>query len=151
MNKRSGAFKHPPQPKQRNKNEAQSRSGYQRSPLGESTVFSVRQVMSLAFFMPSVLISAAFSLSRCRFTAVVLYLQKKLLFYLTHAISPKVAKMFFILCKLNLYYKKNLNREFDSGSFWRREGDSNPRYAFTYARFPSVCLKPLNHLSNFAA
>ena len=34
---------------------------------------------------------------------------------------------------------------------WRREGDSNPRYAFTYARFPSVCLKPLNHLSNLAA
>ena len=31
------------------------------------------------------------------------------------------------------------------------EGDSNPRYAFTYARFPSVCLKPLNHLSNLAA
>lgn len=36
---------------------------------------------------------------------------------------------------------------FDLGSYWRREGDSNPRYAFTYARFPSVCLKPLNHLS----
>ena len=33
------------------------------------------------------------------------------------------------------------------GTAWRREGDSNPRYAFTYARFPSVCLKPLNHLS----
>ena len=30
---------------------------------------------------------------------------------------------------------------------WRREWDSNPRYAFTYTRFPSVRLKPLGHLS----
>ncbi len=29
----------------------------------------------------------------------------------------------------------------------RREWDSNPRYAFTYTRFPSVLLKPLGHLS----
>src|ERR1051325_7445038 len=30
---------------------------------------------------------------------------------------------------------------------WRRGWDSNPRYAFTYTRFPSVRLKPLGHLS----
>ena len=30
---------------------------------------------------------------------------------------------------------------------WRREWDSNPRYALTYTRFPSVRLKPLGHLS----
>ena len=30
---------------------------------------------------------------------------------------------------------------------WRRERDSNPRYPWGYARFPSVCLRPLNHLS----
>src|ERR1051325_10821537 len=30
---------------------------------------------------------------------------------------------------------------------WRRGWDSNPRYAFTYTRFPSVRLKPLGPLS----
>ncbi len=30
---------------------------------------------------------------------------------------------------------------------WRRERDSNPRYAFTYTRFPGVLLQPLRHLS----
>jgi site-specific DNA recombinase len=30
---------------------------------------------------------------------------------------------------------------------WRRERDSNPRYAFTHTRFPSVRLKPLGHPS----
>ncbi len=30
---------------------------------------------------------------------------------------------------------------------WRRGRDSNPRYVLAYARFPSVCLRPLNHLS----
>ena len=30
---------------------------------------------------------------------------------------------------------------------WRREWDSNPRYAFTYTRVPGVRLKPLGHLS----
>ena len=30
---------------------------------------------------------------------------------------------------------------------WRRERDSNPRNGLTFARFPSVCLRPLNHLS----
>ncbi len=30
---------------------------------------------------------------------------------------------------------------------WRTEWDSNPRYAFTHTRFPSVRLKPLGHLS----
>ena len=29
----------------------------------------------------------------------------------------------------------------------RKEGDSNPRYPFGYARLPSVDLKPLGHLS----
>ena len=29
----------------------------------------------------------------------------------------------------------------------RRGRDSNPRYAFTYTRFPSVLLRPLGHLS----
>jgi hypothetical protein len=33
------------------------------------------------------------------------------------------------------------------GLNWRREWDSNPRYAFTHTRFPSVRLKPLGHLS----
>ena len=31
--------------------------------------------------------------------------------------------------------------------FWRREWDSNPRYAFTHTRVPGVRLKPLGHLS----
>ena len=30
---------------------------------------------------------------------------------------------------------------------WRREWDSNPRYALTHTRFPSVLLKPLGHPS----
>jgi hypothetical protein len=30
----------------------------------------------------------------------------------------------------------------------RTERDSNPRYAFTYTRFPGVRLQPLGHLSN---
>ena len=30
---------------------------------------------------------------------------------------------------------------------WRREGDSNPRYAFTHTRVPVVHLQPLGHLS----
>src|SRR5689334_23936460 len=30
---------------------------------------------------------------------------------------------------------------------WRREWDSNPLYAFTHTRFPSVRLKPLGHPS----
>jgi hypothetical protein len=34
---------------------------------------------------------------------------------------------------------------------WRREWDSNPRYAFTHTRFPSVRLKPLGHLSGASA
>ncbi len=33
------------------------------------------------------------------------------------------------------------------GAGWRREWDSNPRYAFTHTRFPSVRLKPLGHPS----
>src|ERR1700733_4374450 len=33
---------------------------------------------------------------------------------------------------------------------WRREWDSNPRYAFTHTRFPSVRLKPLGHPSRSA-
>ena len=35
------------------------------------------------------------------------------------------------------------------GLKWRREWDSNPRYAFTYTRFPSVRLKPLGHPSGW--
>lgn len=34
---------------------------------------------------------------------------------------------------------------------WRRGRDSNPRYVLAYARFPSVCLRPLNHLSTVRA
>src|SRR5947209_1752991 len=34
-----------------------------------------------------------------------------------------------------------------SVTIWRREWDSNPRYAFTHTRFPSVRLKPLGHPS----
>ena len=33
-------------------------------------------------------------------------------------------------------------------SMYRRRWDSNPRYALTYTRFPSVLLKPLGHPSN---
>ena len=33
---------------------------------------------------------------------------------------------------------------------WRREWDSNPRYAYTHTRFPSVRLKPLGHPSRSA-
>ena len=33
---------------------------------------------------------------------------------------------------------------------WRREWDSNPRYALTHTRFPSVRLKPLGHPSGAA-
>ena len=37
------------------------------------------------------------------------------------------------------------------GWSWRRERDSNPRYAFwTYTRFPVVPLRPLGHLSGSA-
>ena len=35
--------------------------------------------------------------------------------------------------------------------YWRRGRESNPRYAFTYARVPGVCLKPLGHPSLLAA
>ena len=40
-----------------------------------------------------------------------------------------------------------------SGHAWRTGGDSNPRTNFSVARFPSVCLQPLSHLSKvfFAA
>jgi site-specific DNA recombinase len=34
-----------------------------------------------------------------------------------------------------------------SGHAWRTGGDSNPRTNFSVARFPSVCLQPLSHLS----
>ena len=34
--------------------------------------------------------------------------------------------------------------------WWRRERDSNPRYAFTYTRFPVAHLRPLSHLSERA-
>jgi hypothetical protein len=36
-------------------------------------------------------------------------------------------------------------------AWWRRGRDSNPRYVLPYARFPSVCLKPLGHPSGRAA
>src|ERR1041385_1055979 len=42
-------------------------------------------------------------------------------------------------------------REFSRRTRWRRGWDSNPRYAFTYTRFPSVRLKPLGHLSGRAS
>ena len=35
-----------------------------------------------------------------------------------------------------------------SRQLWRREWDSNPRYACAQTRFPSVRLQPLGHLSN---
>ena len=41
--------------------------------------------------------------------------------------------------------KPELERNRDTD--WRRERDSNPRYAFTYTRVPGVRLKPLGHLS----
>jgi site-specific DNA recombinase len=37
------------------------------------------------------------------------------------------------------------------GLNWRRDRDSNPGYAFTHTRFPSVRLKPLGHLSRAAS
>ena len=49
---------------------------------------------------------------------------------------------------LSLYSKTQPNLlRVQLGPTWRRGRDSNPRYALTYARFPSVCLRPLNHLS----
>ncbi len=43
--------------------------------------------------------------------------------------------------------KNSVNSVPTQGLKWRREWDSNPRYAFTYTRFPSVRLKPLGHPS----
>ena len=51
-----------------------------------------------------------------------------------------------------LWEKNSQSRKFnDFNGHWRREWDSNPRYAFTYTRFPSVRLKPLGHLSSSGA
>ena len=38
--------------------------------------------------------------------------------------------LYAIIKKRKRIKKKNLNRGFDLGSYWRRERDSNPRYAF---------------------
>jgi site-specific DNA recombinase len=43
--------------------------------------------------------------------------------------------------------KKGVNSVPTQGLNWRRDRDSNPGYAFTHTRFPSVRLKPLGHLS----
>src|SRR4051794_40622205 len=37
------------------------------------------------------------------------------------------------------------------GLRWRTGRDSNPRWLLHHARFPSVCLKPLGHLSSAIA
>ncbi len=42
------------------------------------------------------------------------------------------------------FFEKKTQKTFDC---WRKEWDSNPRYAFTHTRFPSVRLKPLGHPS----
>ena len=60
-----------------------------------------------------------------------------------------IAPLLFALCCCFLYIAKP-NRTFlrvQLGPTWRRGRDSNPRYVLAYARFPSVCLRPLNHLS----
>jgi hypothetical protein len=43
-------------------------------------------------------------------------------------------------------HKTSMN-QYVTAAIWRREWDSNPRYAFTHTRFPSVRLKPLGHPS----
>ena len=43
--------------------------------------------------------------------------------------------------------KNSVNSVPTQGLKWRRGWDSNPRYACTHTRFPSVRLKPLGHLS----
>ena len=48
--------------------------------------------------------------------------------------------MFWTLAKITEDVATTIN-------YWRREWDSNPRYACTHTRFPSVRLKPLGHLS----
>ena len=40
-----------------------------------------------------------------------------------------------------------MKRASDTDGNWRRGRDSNPRYALTHTRFPSVRLKPLGHPS----
>ncbi len=44
--------------------------------------------------------------------------------------------------------KNGVNSVPTQGLKWRKEWDSNPRYAFTHTRFPSVRLKPLGHPSS---
>ncbi len=44
--------------------------------------------------------------------------------------------------------KNGINSVPTQGLKWRREWDSNPRYALTHTRFPSVRLKPLGHPSD---
>src|SRR3978361_523507 len=49
--------------------------------------------------------------------------------------------------KDNKETRASAHQKIEIKKFWRRERDSNPRYAFTHTRFPSVRLKPLGHLS----
>ena len=68
--------------------------------------------------------------------------------------QAKLLKMVLSNCRtdgVSLYpaYRKPFDLIFARAKMkeWRREWDSNPRYALTYTRFPSVRLQPLGHLS----
>ena len=65
--------------------------------------------------------------------------------------SPAAIQSSGFYAKARRYWASLLTRKpaenVGRGSAWRRGWDSNPRYAFTYTRFPSVRLKPLGHLS----
>ncbi len=50
----------------------------------------------------------------------------------------------------NWLFKKISQTQYVGSYLWRKEWDSNPRYAFTHTRFPSVRLKPLGHPSSTA-
>lgn len=56
-----------------------------------------------------------------------------------HGVEPV-----FALCE---HIHKDNYKSLIYKNYWRTERDSNPRYAFTYTRFPGVHLQPLGHLS----
>ena len=49
-----------------------------------------------------------------------------------------------------IFLQKKIEQKPDNFSFWRREEESNLRNLLQFARFPSVCLKPLDHLCKMA-
>jgi hypothetical protein len=65
------------------------------------------------------------------------------------AIDAEIAGEAYPLFKLPVFRRKhNLSLENNSsGSFWRRERDSNPRYPFRYNGFQDRLFQPLTHPS----